>query len=119
MKKIGIAKRYSDVFKRQVVRDIEHGRTTSSEVARRYGITGATTIAKWLQHFGTSRTISKNAKQPRQDQSRKVFVLERRTRELEQVVARLTVEKVALESVLEEAQSHFGVDLKKTFGMGR
>jgi exonuclease VII small subunit len=46
-------------------------------------------------------------------------VLERRTRELEQVVARLTVEKVALESVLEEAQSHFGVDLKKTFGMGR
>ena len=37
----------------------------------------------------------------------------------EQALARLTVENVALESIIDEAQSNLGVDLKKTFGMGR
>jgi hypothetical protein len=46
MRKKAKGKRYSEVFKRQVVRDIERGKMTPAEVARKYGITGAMTIAR-------------------------------------------------------------------------
>lgn len=114
MKKKAKGKRYSEVFKRQVVRDIERGKMTPTEVARKYGITGTMTIANWLKRYGTGRVSAQQAKQPRVVQSRERQVLERRNRELEQALARLTVEKVALEAVVEEAEAHFGVDLKKT-----
>jgi transposase len=117
MKKTG--KRYSEVFKRQVVRDIEQGRTSARAAAKQYGITGTMTIPKWLQRYGSGCVVGRASKPERADDSRKLAILERRNRELEQAVARLTVEKVALEAVVEEAQSHFGVDLKKTFGTGR
>jgi hypothetical protein len=52
-------------------------------------------------------------------ESRKMLVLERKNRELERAVARLTVEKVAYESLIEEAQAQLGIELKKTFGQGR
>ena len=119
MKTSQIAKRYTEVFKRQVVRDIERGKTTAAEVGRRYGVTGATTILRWLERYGSVRRTERRAGQPNRVESSKVDMLERRNRELEQAVARLTIEKVALEALVEEAQVHLGVDLKKTFGTGR
>jgi len=119
MKKSPTAKRYSEAFKRQVVRDLERGRTTAGEIARKFGVTGGATIDGWLRRYGTGRVAGKGSKRQQTVDSRKVLVLERQKRELEQAVARLTVEKVALESLIEEAQSHLGVELKKTFGLGR
>jgi len=119
MKKGPTAKRYSEAFKRQIVRDLERGKITPSEVAKRYSVTGGATIESWLRKYGTGRVAGKGAKNPKTVESRKLLVLERQKRELEQAVARLTVEKVALESLVEEAQAHFGVELKKTFGTGR
>ena len=119
MKKGPTSKRYSEAFKCQIVRDLERGKTTPAEAAKKYGITGGATIESWLRKYGTSRTRGKPAKNQKTLQSRKMLVLERQKRELEQAVARLTVEKVALESLIEEAQAHLGMELKKTFGTGR
>jgi len=119
MKKGPTAKRYSEAFKRQVVRDLERGRITPAEVAQKYGVTGGATIDGWLRRYGTGRVAGKRAKQAKTVEARKVLLLERQKRELEHAVARLTVEKVALESLVDEAQAHFGVELKRTFGMGR
>ena len=119
MKKKATAKRYSEAFKRQVVRDLERGKTTRAEIVRNYGITGGSTIDGWLRRYGTGRVTGKQAKQRKTVESRKLLVVERQKRELEQAVARLTIEKVALESLIEEAQAHLGLELKKTFGLGR
>ena len=45
MKKGPTAKRYSEAFKRQIVWDLERGKTTRTEVAERYGVTGGATSA--------------------------------------------------------------------------
>lgn len=119
MKTRYVAKKYTEVFKRQVVRDIERGKTTAAEVGRRYGVTGATTISRWLARYGGSRTVVKRGGRQVPVESNKISMLERRNRELEQAVASLTIEKVGLEALVEEAQAHLGVDLKKTFGTGR
>jgi len=120
MKKKATAKRYSEAFKRQVVRDLEKGVTTVAEVRRRYGITGAMTIPGWLKRYGKGIVKKASGKKAQQVvESRRFLVLERQKRELEQALTRITVEKTALESLIEEAESHLGIDLKKTFGSGR
>ncbi len=113
MRKGSTKKRYSEVSKRQAVRDIEKGKVTEAELRRRYGITGTMTVRGWLKRYGTGR-VTKNVK-VRHDvvESRRVLVWDRQKRELEQALARLTVEKVALESLIDEAQSGLGLDLKK------
>ena len=121
MKRTLIGKRrYAEAFKRQAVRDIESGKFTVGEIRRRYEIAGSMTVNRWLLKYGRGKVVSLPKKRSGfVAQSGRAEMLERRTRELEQAVARLTVENVALESVIEEAQVHFGIDLKKTFGLGR
>lgn len=120
MKKIATAKRYSEAFKRQMVRDLERGVITPSEIRRRYAVKGAMTITGWVKRYGKTERVTVASRIPRKRiESRKVLILERQKRELEQALVRLTVENVALESLIEEAQCHTGIDLKKTFGSGR
>ena len=111
------SKRYSEAFKRQLVRDIERGKITAREAQRKYGIAGNATIHNWLRKFGGKKSVSTKAKQTPQDV--KLERLKRQNRELEQAVARLTVEKVALQALIDEAEAELGLDMKKTFGMGR
>lgn len=118
MKKGPTSKRYSEAFKRQIVRDIERGVTTPAEVQRRYGVAGGTSIRGWLRRYGRGK-VSCRVKRQDVIESRKLLVIEREKRELERAVARLTVEKVAYESLIEEAQAQLGIELKKTFGQGR
>lgn len=117
LKKGPTAKRYSESFKRQMVRDLERGVTTVREIQRRYGVTGGVTISGWLRKYGKGR-VARGEKRKSVIESRKLLSLEREKRQLEQAVARLTVEKVATEALLEEAQEHFGVDFKKLLARG-
>jgi len=113
-------KRYSEVFKRQVVRDLESGKTTEAEVRRRYGVSGGMTIRSWLKKYGGGGSAPRQrTKRKGTLESRKMLLLERRNDELKRAVSMLTIEKVALESLIEEAQTHLAIDLKKTFGTGR
>lgn len=115
----GNGKRYSEAFKRQIVRDLERRVITTPEVRRKYGVAGGNTIKCWLRRYGTGKVVPETRKRKDVAASRKLLVYERRARELEQAVARLMVEKVALESLIDEAQAELGVDIKKTFGQGR
>lgn len=113
-------KQYTEAFKLQVVRDIERGKVTATEVGRKYGINGTLTIPRWLKRYSRSKASHGLVTRPTQGQEvNKLAFLEQRNKELEQVIAKLTIEKVALDALIEEAQLHLGVDLKKTFGMGR
>ena len=119
MKRGPTSKRYSEAFKRQIVRDIEGGVVTPWDVRSKYGVSGGATVRGWLRRYGTGKVAGRASRSKRVVESRKMLMLERRSRELEQAVARLTVEKVALEALIEEAQSEFGIEFKKTFGQGR
>jgi transposase-like protein len=85
--------RYGDAFKRMVVGEVEDGRHDSCHAAERaYGVRGKGTVARWMRQFGkehlTRRLIRVETKGDR-DRTR---MLERRTRELERLVADLTLD---------------------------
>jgi transposase-like protein len=119
MKKGPTSKRYSEAFKRQVVGELERGVTTIVEVRRRYGVIGGVTIRGWLQKYGSGKTAVGHRDKERRVASSRMLVLERERRELEQALARMSVENTVLESLIKEAGAQLGIDLKKTFGTGR
>jgi transposase-like protein len=45
-------KRLLNVFKLQIVQEIERGQLTVTEAAKKYGIQNRTTVVKWLRKFG-------------------------------------------------------------------
>ena len=49
----------------------------------------------------------------------KIEVLQKENRELEQALARITIEKIAIESLMKVAQEHYGEEFRKNFGTGR
>src|SRR3569832_690159 len=47
--------RYSKAFKLQAVRDIESGDICAEAWRRKYGIGGASTVARWLRQLGSGK----------------------------------------------------------------
>jgi len=118
-KKGATSKRYSEAFKQAMVVEMQSGRTTMSEIRKRYGIKGAVTIPGWIRRYG------RNSMKPQNRRVRK-FVngadgerLQRENRELRAALAQVTMEKVLFESLITEAEERLGVDLRKNFGMRR
>jgi transposase-like protein len=44
--------RYSEAFKREVVREVEQAELTYAEARRKYGIKGETTVVRWVRQHG-------------------------------------------------------------------
>jgi transposase-like protein len=50
--------RYSICFKEKVVQEVSSG-SSISEVSRRYGITGGSTVKNWIKKFGREELLNK------------------------------------------------------------
>ena len=57
MKKGPTSKRYGEAFKRQIVSELEGGKTTLAEVRRKYGVAGGVTIRGWIQKYGSGKRV--------------------------------------------------------------
>lgn len=88
MNKKGQTIRYSEAFKRQVVAEIEDGTLDNVEQARRrYGISGTTTVQRWVRQFGRAHLLSKVIRVESPMERDQMKQMERRIRELEYALA--------------------------------
>ena len=108
-----VIKRYSLAFKRQVVEEYEEG-ASISELQKRYGIKGATTIKRWVEQYGKEGIRHRMMVIQRPEEQEEVKYLRERNAQLEKVVAQLTLDKVMLESTLKVVEENLGIDLKKS-----
>ena len=108
-------KRYSESFKRQVVREYEAG-ASAHYLRQKYGIGGTMTIKRWVQKYGKEgfRTeqvlICSPEDQPTFQQ------MEQRIKELEGALAEAVLDARMFEAIVDAASKHFNTDLKKAFG---
>lgn len=105
-------KRYSEGYKRQVVSEYENG-TSISELQKKYGITGKMTITKWIQKYGKAGFRHEIITIQTAEEANRVKELESQVRELEQALGKVTIEKLKLESILEELEETYGKAVKK------
>lgn len=96
-------KRYSEVIKRQVVSEYEAG-TSIPELQKKYGIGGSPTIARWIRKYGKQGYREQTIYIQSADEIDRIKELEKQVKELQQMLGRMTLEKLKLESVLEALQ---------------
>lgn len=107
-----VYKRYSEAFRIQVIREYEAGATISS-LQKKYGIKGMTTIPRWIKKYslqGIRHQMMIIQTPEEQDQMK---ALEERNKQLEKLVAQLSLDKLMLESTLAVIKRDYGVDVKK------
>jgi transposase-like protein len=78
--------RYSEAFKREVVRELETDGLAFEDLARKYGIKGKTTVARWVRQYGNG-TRGKVIRVERPGEINELKRLKARVRQLESALA--------------------------------
>lgn len=107
--------RYSKAFQQKVVTEIESGKLTIAQARKIYDIKGYGTIHYWLRKFGKNHLIAKVVRIEMKDEQDKLKELERHQRQLESALAQAHLKIICLESLIDCAEEHYQIDIKKKF----
>src|ERR1051325_11629311 len=99
-------RRYSEAFKRSVVRQIEEGRFSKESARRHYRIPGHSTVLRWCAQYSqailTGVTLEIRMPDERPEQIRREQA--QRIKDLERALANATLKIEALETLIEIAK---------------
>ncbi len=105
--------RYSLAFKRQVVEEIERGKHSSLEAARRaYDIRGTSTVWKWVRKYGREDLLPKCVRIETLDERDELKEARKRIRALEAAVADGHIDYCLEKGYLQAACDRLGEDLE-------
>ena len=104
--------RYSEAFKKQVVREYEAG-VSAKRLREKYGISGRNTITTWLKKYGREGSRYKLMVIQTPEEQERVKQLEKRVQELESALAQVMLDKLMLESLVEVLEAAEGSEVKK------
>lgn len=109
-----VSKRYSEAFKREVVRQIESGELSAGQAKRRYELTGGSTVYKWLERYGSYTHKQRVMRIEKPGEVDRVKQLEKEKQELQAALATAHLKILALESTIEVTEETYGIRAKKT-----
>jgi len=100
--------RYSEAFKLQIVSDLETGKLSSlNEARRRYGISGKTTVKQWVLRYGKNHLLNKVVRVETPDERDRLKSMKEEIKELKSALADahldLRLEKAYVEIACEAA----------------
>ena len=110
-------RRYSETFKKHVIKEIQEGKFTPAEAERHYGIKGHSTVNKWLKKYSKEGLNRKKVIERLEKEETKVEKLEHRIRELEKALSDSMIENLVNKELVKLAKIHYGIDLKKNSDM--
>ncbi len=108
--------RYSISFKQKVVKEIEDEGLGLSEAARRYGIKGGSTLNLWIKRFGKNHLLNKIVRVEMKGEKDRLKELEAEIKKLKIALADTTMQKHALETLIEVVNENYHTDVKKNLG---
>jgi transposase len=111
-----ISIRYSISFKQKIVREIEEEGLGITQAARRYGISGGSTIQNWIKQFGKNHLLNKIIRVEMKGEKDRTKELEKEIKKLKEALADAYLARDCAEKVIELANQEYKTDLKKNFG---
>ena len=101
-------KRFSEAFKKEVVRDYERGVLNKDQIQIKYGLGGNSTVLKWCRKYGKfaypkNNTIGRPMKDP----------LQQRIKELEEKLKASELKVKVYEKLIEVTNRELNVDVVK------
>lgn len=110
--RLDTCRRYSESFKKSVVRQVENGQLTKDGAKFKYNIGGKSTVLNWCRKYGKStyfvRARFNMAKDKTADTAYK-----KRIKELESALSASKLRSTYLECVIEAIEEEYGVTLQK------
>ena len=110
--------RYSDAFKQKVIQEIETRQLTPAEIVRKYDVS-ANVINYWLKRFGKRYLLKKVVRVEMPGEIKQTDIikqLKQEKQQLESALAQTQLKLIAAESLVEVAEKHYKIDIKKKFG---
>ena len=106
---------FSTEFKKDKVREIERNLSTVQEISKEYEVS-RTAIYKWLDKYSLSHKRKTRYIVESMSDTRKIAALKARIKELEQIVGQKQIQLEFKEKMIELAEQHYQIDIKKNFG---
>lgn len=106
-------------FKRWVVSEIAAGKKNRHEVCQEYGIQGHSTIQKWFYRYGGNQDLSMSSpSQPssQKDSDKQSLLLRNQVKALERELKESRLKQVVLETLIDIAERHYSISIKKNTG---
>lgn len=107
-------RRYSEDFKRSIVKAFESGKFSVLQLERLHNLSN-TLIYGWIYKYSQSNEQGQRIVEMKDSSTQKLKALEQRVKELEQMVGRKQIEIDYLEKMIELAKEELHVDIKKNF----
>lgn len=106
--RLKMLKRYTDAFRQTVVSEIVSGKWKSVwEASRAYGITGATTVARWMIKYGYGHLLNRVIIVANEKPQEEVKKLSRELKQTKAALSDMAVKAMVLENMLAiYAESH-------------
>lgn len=104
--------RYSEAYKRQIVKEVEGGKYTSlNSVAKAYGIGCMATISRWVRQYGREDLLPRNVRINTLKEQSELKKARKRIRELEIAVADGHIDYCLEKGYLQAACDRLGEDI--------
>lgn len=115
----GFSNRYSEAFKLQVLAEIENGHLTPAAAVRKYGLSHCSMINYWSKRYRKPHLLRKVVRiemptEPTQQDIVKQLKAEKQ--KLESALAQSQLKVMALEALIDVAEEHYQIDIKKNSG---
>lgn len=111
-------RKYSEDFKRSIVKDFESGKFSVPQLERLHNI-GNSLLYKWIYRYSQSNEQGQRIVEMKDSSTQKLKALEQRVKELEQMVGRKQIEIDYLEKMIDVAKEELHIDIKKNFNTPR
>lgn len=107
-------RRYSEEFKRRIVSEFESGKYSVSGLEMIYGI-GNPSIYSWIYKYSSYNEKGYRIMEMKKSSTSKLREMERRIKDLEQMVGQKQIKIEYYEKMIELAKEELDIDLKKNF----
>lgn len=114
VKLINKSRRYSPEFKKQLVSFFERGKYSVRQLGRLYGVS-INTIYRWVYKYSTFNEPGIRVVELKKSDMDKVRVLEKRVKELEQMLGQKQIKIEYLEKMIDLAKTELDIDIKKNY----
>ena len=107
-------RRFSEEFKRSIVKEFESGRFSVIQLEKLHNIAN-TIIYNWIYKYSTFNDKSIRIIEMKESSTNKIKELEKKVKELERVVGQKQLYIEYVEKMMEIAKDELGIDIKKNF----
>lgn len=108
---------FSESLKIHVVTEIEAGRISKPEANRKYGISGHSTVQRWLRKYGTVSSRHGTGKASVMGKEmHEMLRLENEIKVLKKELDDARLKNVVLETFVDIAEKELGIPIRKKYG---